>query len=129
MRVARSDKRLYIYSPQNQLKGVYLAISDITKDNFEKDVIGAKEPVVVDFWAEWCGPCRVFSPIVEEVSADFKDKVKFYKLNVDNNPEIAERYNVMSIPTAMLFEKGEVKAISIGALPKESLKKWLTTNL
>ena len=104
-------------------------MSEITKDNFDKDVIGAKQPVVVDFWAEWCGPCRVFSPIVEEVSGEFAEKVKFYKLNVDDSPEIAERYNVMSIPTAMLFDKGEVKAISIGALPKESLKKWLTTNL
>ena len=106
-----------------------MAVDDINKDNFDKDVLSAKTPVVVDFWAEWCGPCRVFSPIVDEVSTDYDKKVKFYKLNVDDNPEIAERYNVMSIPTAVLFEKGEVKAVSIGALPKESLKKWISTNL
>ncbi|MDE1855939.1 MAG: thioredoxin [Candidatus Micrarchaeota archaeon] len=106
-----------------------MGIDDINKDNFDKDVLSSKTPVVVDFWAEWCGPCRVFSPIIEEVSGEYANKVKFYKLNVDDNPEIAERYNVMSIPTAVLFEKGEVKAVSIGALPKESLKKWITTNL
>ncbi|MGI0141115.1 MAG: thioredoxin [Candidatus Micrarchaeales archaeon] len=106
-----------------------MAVDDINKDKFDADVLNSSTPVVVDFWAEWCGPCRVFSPIVEEVSGEFDKKVKFYKLNVDDNPEIAERYNVMSIPTAVLFEKGEVKAVSIGALPKESLKKWISTNL
>lgn len=106
-----------------------MAVADINKDAFDKEVIGAKTPVVVDFWAEWCGPCRVFSPIVEEVDSELKGKVTFYKLNVDDNPEIAERYNVMSIPTAILFDNGEIKAVSIGALPKESLKKWISTNM
>lgn len=106
-----------------------MAVDDINKDAFDKDVLSSKTPVVVDFWAEWCGPCRVFSPIVEEVSTELNGKVKFYKLNVDDNPEIAERYNVMSIPTAILFDKGEIKAVSIGALPKESLKKWISTNM
>ncbi|MDE1827537.1 MAG: thioredoxin [Candidatus Micrarchaeota archaeon] len=106
-----------------------MAVDDINKDKFDAEVLSAKTPVVVDFWAEWCGPCRVFSPIVDEVSSEFDKKVKFYKLNVDDNPEIAERYNVMSIPTAVLFDKGEVRAVSIGALPKESLKKWISTNL
>lgn len=106
-----------------------MGVEDINKDAFDKDVLSSKTPVVVDFWAEWCGPCRVFSPIVEEVSTELNGKVKFYKLNVDDNPEIAERYNVMSIPTAILFDKGEIKAVSIGALPKESLKKWISTNM
>ncbi|MDE1761669.1 MAG: thioredoxin [Candidatus Micrarchaeota archaeon] len=106
-----------------------MAVSDIGKDEFDKEVLHSKTPVVVDFWAEWCGPCRVFSPIVEELSEELGAKVKFYKLNVDDNPEVAERFNVMSIPTAILFEKGEVKAVSIGALPKESLKKWVSTNM
>jgi len=106
-----------------------MAVDDINKDKFDADVLSSKTPVVVDFWAEWCGPCRVFSPIVEEVSNELDKKVRFYKLNVDDNPEIAERYNVMSIPTALLFDKGEVKAVSIGALPKESLKKWISSNL
>lgn len=106
-----------------------MTVADINKDQFDRDVVGSKTPVVVDFWAEWCGPCRVFSPTVEEVSKELDGKVKFYKLNVDDNPEIAERYNVMSIPTAILFEAGEIKAVSIGALPKESLKKWISTNM
>ncbi|HVA82867.1 MAG TPA: thioredoxin [Candidatus Aquilonibacter sp.] len=106
-----------------------MTVADINKDKFDKEVVGSKTPVVVDFWAEWCGPCRVFSPTVEEVSKELDGKVKFYKLNVDDNPEIAERYNVMSIPTAILFEAGEIKAVSIGALPKESLKKWISTNM
>jgi thioredoxin 1 len=85
--------------------------------------------VVIDFWAEWCGPCRIFSPIVENISKDYENKVKFYKLNTDENPEIAEAYNVMSIPTAMLFENGEIKAISIGVVPLETFRRWLEENI
>ncbi|MDE1851527.1 MAG: thioredoxin [Candidatus Micrarchaeota archaeon] len=102
---------------------------DLTKDNFDAEVLNAKQPVLVDFWAEWCGPCRIFSPIIEDVSKDYSSKVKFFKLNTDENSEIAARYNIMSIPTVLLFEKGEVKAMSVGALPKESFKKWLDKNL
>ena len=106
-----------------------MVVADINKAEFDKEVLQSKTPVVIDFWAEWCGPCRVFSPIVEEMATELENKVKFYKLNVDDNPEIAEMYQVMSIPTAILFDKGEVKAVSIGALPKESLKKWISSNM
>ncbi|MGC8710203.1 MAG: thioredoxin [Candidatus Micrarchaeia archaeon] len=106
-----------------------MAIADIDKNSFESEVLKSKLPVVIDFWAEWCGPCRIFSPVLESISKNYENKVKFYKLNTDENPEIAVAYNVMSIPTAMLFENGEVKAISIGAIPPESLKKWLDDNL
>ena len=108
---------------------IILAVKDISTKEFDSEVIKAKSPVLVDFWAEWCGPCRVFSPIIEDLSKEYDSKAKFYKLNVDDNPEVAERYNVMSIPTAILFERGEVKAITIGAIPKENLKSWLNSNI
>ncbi len=104
-------------------------MENLTTDNFDAEVKKSKEPVVVDFWAEWCGPCRIFSPIIEEVSKEYGGKVKFGKLNTDENQEVAGEYNIMSIPTVLLFEKGQVKAMSVGALPKESFKKWLDKNL
>lgn len=108
---------------------IYLAVKDVITKEFETEVLQSKSPVLVDFWAEWCGPCRVFSPIIEDISKEYDKKIKFYKLDVDNSPEIAEKYNVMSIPTAILFEKGEVKAMTIGAVPKENLKSWLNSNI
>jgi len=108
-----------------------MVVEDIDKNRFGDKVLKSDKPAVVDFWAAWCGPCRIFSPIVEKVSEEekYKGKVKFYRLNTDENPEIAVAYNIMSIPTAVLFEGGEAKAISIGAIPQESFKKWLDENL
>ncbi len=102
---------------------------EITTENFDKEVLQSKQPVIIDFWASWCGPCRMFSPIVEEVSEEFKGKIVFGKLNTDENSEIATKYNIMSIPTAMMFKDGKIKATSIGALPKESFKKWVRENM
>ena len=102
---------------------------ELTSKNFESEVIKSDKPVVVDYWAEWCGPCRIFSPIIEEVEKSYTGKVKFGKLNTDENSDVAARYNIMSIPSVLLFEKGEVKAMSVGAIPKESFKKWLDKNL
>jgi thioredoxin 1 len=102
---------------------------EFTSKNFESEVVKSDKPVVVDYWAEWCGPCRIFSPIIDDVSKQYEGKVKFGKLNTDENSDIAARYNIMSIPTVLLFEKGEVKAMSVGAIPKESFKKWLDKNL
>lgn len=102
---------------------------DIKQDNFEAEVLKSSIPVVVDYWAPWCGPCRLFSPVIEEVSKEFEGKVKFVKLNTDENQELAQKYNIMSIPTVLLFEKGAIKATSVGSLPKESFKTWLHKNL
>ncbi|MCL4383470.1 thioredoxin [Candidatus Marsarchaeota archaeon] len=83
-----------------------MSVKEINEKNFEQEVLKSDTPVVIDFWAEWCGPCRMFSPIFDELSEDYKD-VKFMKLNVDNNEEIARRYNIMSIPTTMIFKDGD----------------------
>jgi len=89
----------------------------------------SKVPVLVDVWATWCGPCRMYSPIVDEVSEEYKDKLKFVKVDADENESIAVRYGIMSIPTTLLIENGKVKAQSVGAVPKEVLKKWIDRNL
>lgn len=104
-------------------------VKDINTDTFENEVLKSKVPVVIDFWAPWCGPCRVFSPTIEEVSKVYDAKVKFLKMNTDENDRIASEYNIMSIPTVLLFEGGEVKAMSVGVIPKTEFKKWLDSNL
>jgi len=104
-------------------------IVHLNKDNFEKEVLEAKEPVLVDFWAAWCGPCRALAPILEEISSEYGDKLKVCKLNVDEGQETAGEYEVMSIPTLILFENGTVKKKMVGAVPKkkliEELAEWL----
>lgn len=94
----------------------------VTDENFEKEVLKSDQPVIVDFWAEWCGPCRILGPRFEELSKEMK-QLKFVKLNVDENNDTAGRYGIRSIPTMLVFKKGEVAGNIIGALPKESLKK------
>ncbi|MEX2102799.1 MAG: thioredoxin [Gaiellaceae bacterium] len=104
-------------------------IPEATDANFEEEVLTAEQPVVVDFWAPWCGPCRVVDPIIEDLAGQHAGRVKFMKLNVDDNPATATRYNVLSIPTAILFERGEPQDTVIGARSKShyesAWQRWL----
>ena len=94
---------------------------ELTDDNFEAEVLNADKPVLVDFWAAWCGPCRVVSPIVEEMSKDYDGKLKVGKLNVDDNNKVASRYGIMSIPSLLFFRAGQVVDQIVGAVPKKLL--------
>ncbi len=94
----------------------------VTDGTFEEEVIKSSQPVVVDMWAPWCGPCRMVAPVVESLSEKYKGRVKLCKLNVDENPKTAVRYHIMSIPTMMFFKNGEVVDTVIGALPESALQ-------
>jgi thioredoxin 1 len=103
-----------------------MAVGKVTDASFDADVLKATGPVVVDFWAEWCGPCRMIAPALEEISASLGDKVKILKLNVDENPGVAAKYGIMSIPTLMIFKNGEMASRQVGAAPKQKLEQWVT---
>jgi thioredoxin 1 len=106
-----------------------MAVKDINESDFEAEVTKSNVPVVIDMWAEWCGPCRMYSPIVDQVAEEMGGKVKFVKINVDNNQRIAEKYGVMSIPTTLLIVSGKLKAANVGAVPKDMLRKWIEKNM
>jgi len=104
-----------------------VGVSKVSDADFEAQVLKSAEPVVVDFWAEWCGPCRMIAPALEEIAAgSLAGKVKIVKLNVDENPQTAAKYNVMSIPTLMVFKNGEMASRQVGAAPKAKLEQWIT---
>ncbi|MCG6114996.1 MAG: thioredoxin [Mesorhizobium sp.] len=102
-----------------------MATVKIDNSNFQSDVLEAGEPVVVDFWAEWCGPCKMIAPALEEIATELGGKVKIAKLNIDENPELAARYGVRSIPTLIMFKGGEVSDMKVGAAPKTALSSWI----
>ncbi|HET9536622.1 MAG: thioredoxin [Mesorhizobium sp.] len=104
-----------------------MATVKVDKSNFQSDVLLASEPVIVDFWAEWCGPCKMIAPALEEIAAELGGKVKIAKLNIDENPELAAQFGVRSIPTLMIFKSGEVADIKVGAAPKTALSHWINT--
>ena len=103
-----------------------MAVGKVSDASFESDVLKSAEPVVVDFWAEWCGPCRMIGPALEEIAGQLGDKVKIVKLNVDENPKTAGQYGIMSIPTLMLFKNGKEAARQGGAAPKQKLHQWIS---
>ena len=102
-----------------------MATVKVDNSNFRTDVLEASEPVVVDFWAEWCGPCKMIAPSLDEIAAELGSKVKVAKLNIDENPELAAQFGVRSIPTLMIFKGGEVADIKVGAAPKTALSHWI----
>ncbi len=102
-------------------------ITATTDDSFERDVLQADQPVLVDYWAEWCGPCKMIAPVLEELSANYEGRMKVAKLNIDENPGTPPKYGIRGIPTLMLFKDGKVEATKVGALSKTQLAEFLDT--
>ena len=106
-----------------------MATKAVTDVSFQEDVIAADKPVLVDFWAEWFGPCKMIGPALEEISEELADKVTIAKINIDENPDAPGKYGVRGIPTMILFKNGEVSATKVGAAPKSALKGWIESVL
>lgn len=102
---------------------------EFTDDNFSEEVESNSQPVLVDFWAEWCGPCRMVGPVVEELAGEYEGKAKIGKVNVDNNPEVSVKYGIRSIPALLIFKDGEVVDQIVGAVPKAQIKKQLDAQI
>ncbi len=106
-----------------------MGMNEITSEQWKQQVLNSDKPVFVDFWAEWCGPCRMVSPIVEELSKEYEGKVNFVKVNVDQNRDLASKYNIFSIPTLAIFRNGEVVAQTAGASSKESIQSYIDKHI
>jgi thioredoxin 1 len=101
----------------------------VSDASFQTDVLNSKNPVVVDFWAEWCGPCRMIAPALEELAGELGGKVTIAKINIDENPQVPQKYGVRGIPTMMIFNQGQVAATKVGALPKSKIKEWIESSV
>ncbi|HWA03329.1 MAG TPA: thioredoxin TrxA [Rhizomicrobium sp.] len=101
----------------------------VSDASFQNDVLNAKGPVVVDFWAEWCGPCKMIAPALDELSTELNGKVTIAKINIDENPHVPQKYGVRGIPTMMIFSQGQVAATKVGALPKSKIKEWIESSI
>lgn len=101
----------------------------LTDDSFQNEVLDSSDPVLVDYWAEWCGPCKMIAPILTEIATEYHGKIKVAKLNIDENPQTPPKYGIRGIPTLMLFKDGNVEATKVGALSKSQLTAFIDTNL
>lgn len=106
-----------------------MTVGKTTDAGFDSDVLKADKPVLVDFWAEWCGPCKSIAPALEELASEMGDQVSVMKVNIDENPQTPTKYGVRGIPTLMLFKDGQIAATKVGALPKQALKNWVSESI
>ena len=104
-------------------------IVHVTDDSFESDVLKSDQPVLIDYWAEWCGPCKMIAPVLDEIAGDYAGRLKVAKLNIDDNPNTPPRYGIRGIPTLMLFKDGEVEATKVGAVSKSQLVAFIDSNM
>lgn len=104
-------------------------IVHVTDDSFEQEVLQASRPVLVDYWADWCGPCKMIAPVLDEIADEYEGRVRIAKLNIDDNPNTPPRYGIRGIPTLMLFKEGEVEATKVGAASKSQLTAFIDSNL
>ena len=106
-----------------------MATKNVTDDNFDTEVIKSSKPILVDFWAEWCGPCKQIGPILEEISNDMADQIVIGKINIDNSPNVPVKWGIRGIPTMLIFKNGALKATKVGATTKSNIVSWIKENI